>query len=114
MPSAVDNVVNAIANGLASTSKVVSLEMKAEAESPLRRSALSATWSECESLAKDMSQEALKSVVETGVSAVVLKYVLNPLLRRLKGAPSNTIVAEATSALQKIADKLGDETPRQA
>jgi hypothetical protein len=35
-------------------------------------------WRECESLAKDLSQDALKSVVEMGASAAVLNYVLNP------------------------------------
>jgi hypothetical protein len=108
MQSATDSAINAIANGLASTSKVVSPEVRAEAES-LLRTALSATWSECETLVKDMSEDVLKAIVETGVSAVVFKYVLNPLLGRLKGAPANPIVAEATSALQKIADKLADE-----
>jgi hypothetical protein len=108
MPSAMDSVVNAIANGWASTSQLGSPEVKAEAES-LLRTALSKTWSECESLAKDLSQDALKSVVEMGASAAVLNYVLTPLLRRLKGAPANPVVAEASSALQKIADKLADE-----
>jgi hypothetical protein len=108
MPSAADSVVHAIANGLASTSKLASPEMKSEAESVFR-SALSETWSECESLAKDMSQDALKSVVEMGASVAVLDIVLKPLLRRLKTAPFNPIVLEATGALQKIADKLGDE-----
>ena len=103
-----DSVVNAIANGWASTSQLGSPEVKAEAES-LLRTALSKTWSECESLAKDLSQDALKSVVEMGASAAVLNYVLTPLLRRLKGAPANPVVAEASSALQKIADKLADE-----
>jgi hypothetical protein len=63
MPSAKDSVVNTIANGLASASKLAPPEMRAQAESVFR-SALSATWGECESLAKDMSQDALKSVVE--------------------------------------------------
>ncbi len=39
----------------------------------------------------------------------MLDLVLKPLLRRLKATPSNPIVAHATDALQKIADKLGDE-----
>jgi hypothetical protein len=108
MPSAMDSVVNAIASGWASTSQLGSPEVKAKAES-LLRTALSQTWSECESLAKDMSQDALKEVVEMAASAAVLNIVLKPLLRRLKDAPANPIVAEATSALQKIADKLGDE-----
>ena len=72
MPSAMDSVVNTIANGLASASKLATPEVKAKAES-LFRSALSATWGECESLAKDMGQDALKSVVEMGASVAVLK-----------------------------------------
>jgi hypothetical protein len=108
MPSTADSVINAIASGWASTSQLESPEVKAEAES-LLRTALSKAWSECESLAKDMSQDALKEVVEMGASVAVLNIVLKPLLRRLKDAPANPIVAEATSALQKIADKLGDE-----
>jgi hypothetical protein len=108
MPSTADSVVHAIAHGLASTSKLASPEMKEKAKSVFR-SALSATWSECESLAKDMGEDALKDVVELGTSAAVLNYVLKPLLRRLKAAPFNPIVAEATGALQKIADKLGGE-----
>jgi hypothetical protein len=108
MPSAMDSVVNSIANGLASASKLAPPEMKAQAESVFR-SALSETWGECESLAKDMRQDALKEVVEMGASVAVLNIVLKPLLRRLKAAPFNPIVAEATGALQRIADKLGDE-----
>ena len=54
MPSAMDSVVNTIASGLASASKLAPPEMKAQAESVFR-SALSATWGEC--LAKDISQE---------------------------------------------------------
>jgi hypothetical protein len=38
----------------------------------------------------------LKSVVEMGVSALVLQIVLNPLRHRLKAAPANPVVAEAT------------------
>jgi hypothetical protein len=108
MPSAADSMINAIASGLASASNLAPPEMRAQAESVFR-SALSATWSECESLAKDISHDALKEVVETGASVAVLDLVLKPLLRRLKAAPSNPIVADASSALQKIADKLGDE-----
>jgi hypothetical protein len=108
MPSAADSVINGIASGWASMSQLGSPEVKAEAES-LLRTALSQTWSECESLAKDISQDALKEVVEMGASALVLEAVLNPLLHRLKAAPANPVVTEATEALQKIADKLGDE-----
>jgi hypothetical protein len=56
-----------------------------------------------------MSPDTLKSVVEMGASAAVLNYVLTPLVRRLRGAPANPVVAEATHALEKIAGKLGDE-----
>jgi hypothetical protein len=108
MTTAADSVVNAIAEGLASASKLVSPEVRAEAEAAFH-SALSPTFSECESFAKDLGQEALKAAVEMGASAVVLKYVLTPLLQRLNAAPPNPIVAGATGALQKIADKLGDE-----
>jgi hypothetical protein len=80
--------------------------VKAEAES-LLRTALSKTWSECKSLAKDMSKDALKSVVEMGASALVLQIVLNPLLHRLKAAPTPS--SPRRRALQKIANKLEDE-----
>ena len=108
MTSAADSVVNAIAEGLASASKLASPEVRTKAELVFR-SALSATFSECESLAKDLGEEALKAAVEMGASAVVLKYALTPLLQRLKAAPANPVVAGAAGALQKIADKLGDE-----
>jgi hypothetical protein len=108
MPTAAESVVNAIANGLASTSHLAPPEMKAEAES-LFRQALSATWNECESLVKDISQDEIKELVKMGVGSFVLQHVARPLLRRLRAAPFNAIVFNVTEILQKLTDKLGGE-----
>jgi hypothetical protein len=59
--------------------------MMEKAESVFR-SALSATWSECESFARDLTQDALKDVVKLGASARVLKAVLKSMLGRLKAS----------------------------
>ena len=94
MPSAMDSVVNAIANGWASTSQLGSPEVKAEAES-LLRTALSKTWSECESLAKDLSQDALKSVVEMGASAAVPVVMVMSVSSRVPAPPKKHHIGTA-------------------
>jgi hypothetical protein len=108
MPTPAESAVNAIAHGLASASKLASPEVMEKAEAAFR-SALAATWSECESLIKGIGEDQIKDLVKTGVSALVLKYVLDPFLARLKAAPFNPIVFDATRLLEKIAGRLRDD-----
>lgn len=108
MPTPAETAANAIAHALASASTVDSTEVKEKAEAVFR-SALSATFSECESLAKGIGEDELKDLVKLGASAVVLKYALDPLLARLKAAPANPVVADATRLLETIADRLRDD-----
>jgi hypothetical protein len=108
IPTPTESAVNEIAHGLASASKLASPEVKEKAEAVLR-SALATTWSECEHLAEGIGEDEIKDLVKLGVAAVVLKYVLDPLLARLKAAPFNPIVFDATRLLEKIADRLRDD-----
>jgi hypothetical protein len=108
MPTPAESAVTAIAHALASASRLASLETKEKAEAVFR-SAISAAWNECESLAKGIGEDEIKDLVKLGASALILRYALDPLLARLKGAPFNPIVFDATRLLGTIADRLRDD-----
>jgi hypothetical protein len=108
MPTPAESAVNAIAHGLASASKLASPEAQEKAEA-IFRSSLTAAWNECESLAKGIGEDEIKDLVKLGASAVILRYALDPLLARLKAAPFNPIVFDATRLLETIAGRLRDD-----
>jgi hypothetical protein len=94
-----DPNVDAIASGLASATHDATPQEKEEAEGILRI-ALHEVWSEFESVMKDIGHDALKELVKTGLSMLVITGVLRPLRRILRRHLDNPTASETEKRLE--------------